>query len=100
MQVLRKLKPLSKRGLTLPQRISYFAGTACYFEGWQKAVFYLMPLFYFFTGILPVGGNQHDFLIRLIPYILISVVAFELLAEGRATCFSASDIPWSASGPI
>jgi cellulose synthase (UDP-forming) len=82
MQVLRKLRPLTMRGLTLQQRIAYFAGTACYFEGWQKAVFYLMPLFYFFTGILPVGGEQHAFLIRLIPYIVISIGAFELLSRG------------------
>jgi cellulose synthase (UDP-forming) len=87
MQVMRKLKPLTMRGLTLQQRLAYFAGTACYFEGWQKAVFYLMPLFYFFTGILPVGGEQHAFLIRLIPYILISVAAFELLSRGTGYLF-------------
>ncbi len=87
MQILRKLKPLTMRGLTLPQRINYFAGTACYFEGWQKAVFYLMPLFYFFTGILPVGGDQHAFLVRLIPYIGISIAAFELLSRGTGYLF-------------
>src|SRR3954469_25030373 len=43
MQIMRKLKPLTMRGLSLGQRLNYFAGTACYFEGWQKAVFYLMP---------------------------------------------------------
>jgi cellulose synthase (UDP-forming) len=87
MQVLRKLRPLTARGLTIPQRINYFAGTGCYFEGWQKAVFYLMPLFYFYTGILPIGGNQNAFLVRLIPYILISVVAFELLSRGTGYLF-------------
>ena len=46
-----------------------------------------MPLFYFFTGILPVGGNQHEFLIRLIPYILISIAAFELLSRGTGYLF-------------
>lgn len=87
MQILRKLKPLTMRGLTLPQRLNYFAGTAAYFEGWQKCVFYLMPLFYFFTGVLPVGGDQHAFLIRLIPYIAISIVAFELLSRGTGYLF-------------
>jgi cellulose synthase (UDP-forming) len=87
MQVLRKLKPLSMRGLTLPQRINYFAGTTAYFEGWQKAVFYLMPIFYFFTGILPVAGDERAFLMRLIPYIVISIVAFELLSRGTGYLF-------------
>jgi cellulose synthase (UDP-forming) len=87
MQILRKLKPLTMKGLTLPQRICYFAGTACYLEGWQKAIFYLMPLFYFFTGILPVGGNEREFLFRLIPYIAIAIIAFELLSRGTGYLF-------------
>src|SRR5688572_3932255 len=82
MQILRKLKPLTMRGLTLQQRLAYFAGTACYFEGWQKAVFYLMPIFFFYTGILPVAGNEAAFLTRLVPYILLSIIAFELLSRG------------------
>jgi len=82
MQILRKLKPLTMRGLTLPQRVAYFAGTICYFEGWQKAIFYLMPLFFFFTGILPVAGSQEAFLIRLFPYIFLCILAFELLSRG------------------
>jgi cellulose synthase (UDP-forming) len=82
MQVLRKLKPLTMKGLTLPQRLAYFFGTAAYFEGWQKAVFYLTPLLFFFTGVLPVAGNQEAFLIRLVPYITLCIVAFELLSRG------------------
>jgi hypothetical protein len=46
-----------------------------------------MPLFYFFTGILPVGGDQREFLIRLLPYIVISIVAFELLSRGTGYLF-------------
>ncbi|HUF66848.1 MAG TPA: glycosyltransferase [Gemmatimonadaceae bacterium] len=82
MQILRKLKPLTRSDLTLPQRINYFAGTAAYFEGWQKAVFYVMPLFFFFTGILPVSVNETEFVIRLIPYVVLMVLAFELLSRG------------------
>ena len=82
MQILRKIKPLTKRGLTFPQRLNYFAGTATYFEGWQKAIFYLMPLFFFFTGILPVAGNEREFLLRLVPYLILSILAFELLSRG------------------
>jgi cellulose synthase (UDP-forming) len=82
MQVLRKLKPLTMRGLTFGQRVNYFAGTAAYFEGWQKAVFYLMPLLYLFTGIFPVGGNEDAFLIRLVPYLVLAIIAFELLSRG------------------
>jgi cellulose synthase (UDP-forming) len=82
MQILRKLKPLTRSDLTLAQRINYFAGTACYFEGWQKLVFYMMPLIFFFTGILPVSVSEHDFIIRLVPYVFLMILAFELLSRG------------------
>ncbi|HUF49876.1 MAG TPA: glycosyltransferase [Longimicrobiales bacterium] len=82
MQVLRKMKPLTMRGLSLPQRINYFAGTATYFEGWQKLIFYLMPLLFFYTGVLPVAVNERDFLIRLVPYITLAILTFELLSRG------------------
>ncbi len=82
MQVLRKFSPLTMRGLTAAQRINYFAATVTYFEGWQKAVFYLIPLIFFYTGILPVAVGQTAFVVRLVPYILLSVVAFELLSRG------------------
>jgi cellulose synthase (UDP-forming) len=87
MQVIRKLKPLTTTGLTLQQRVCYFAGTSCYFEGWQKAVFYLMPLLYLFTGIMPIGGNQEAFLIRLVPYLILAIAAFELLSRGTGYLF-------------
>jgi cellulose synthase (UDP-forming) len=82
MQILRKLKPLTRSDLTLAQRLNYFAGTACYFEGWQKLVFYTMPLFFFFTGVLPVSVGEHEFVSRLIPYVLLMILAFELLSRG------------------
>ena len=87
MQILRKLKPLTMRGLTLPQRICYFAGTSTYLEGWQKFVFYTMPILYFFTGILPVGGDENAFLLRLIPYVFLAIVSFELLSRGTGYLF-------------
>jgi len=87
MQILKKLKPLTIKGLTLPQRINYFAGTATYFEGWQKAIFYLMPLVFFYTGILPVDVNEREFLIRLVPYITLAIATFELLSRGTGYLF-------------
>ncbi|HEX6693205.1 MAG TPA: glycosyltransferase [Longimicrobiales bacterium] len=87
MQVIRKLKPLTATGLTLQQRICYFAGTTCYFEGWQKFVFYAMPLLYFLTGAMAIAGNQTEFLVRLVPYLVLAIAAFELLSRGTGYLF-------------
>jgi len=82
MQVLRKLNPLRYPGLTLGQRVQYFASCIDYVDGLQKLVFYLSPVVFFLTGWLPVNVNDTQFLVRLVPYMVLSLLAFELLSRG------------------
>ncbi|MEX2153246.1 MAG: glycosyltransferase [Gemmatimonadaceae bacterium] len=81
-QILRKMNPLTYPGLNKKQRLQYFAATIDYASGLQKAVFYLAPIVFFFTGWLPIAVNEREFLIRLIPYMVLTLLAFELLARG------------------
>ncbi len=47
MQILRSREnPLLKRGLSLAQRLNYFASMTTYFQALQLAVFVSMPLFF------------------------------------------------------
>lgn len=82
MQILRKMNPLFYRGLTWKQRLQYFASVASYFDGLQKLVFYLAPLVFLYTGALPVRVSDRDLMIRLVPYILLTITSFELLSRG------------------
>jgi cellulose synthase (UDP-forming) len=82
MQLLRKMNPLRLSGLTWAQRVHYFGGVVTYFEGWQKAIFYSMPLIFLFTGILPVAVDEREFLVRLVPYLVLAIATFELLSRG------------------
>jgi hypothetical protein len=75
-------QPLALPGLTWAQRLNYFVGITTYFEGWQKAIFYAMPILYFATGILPIDVPPGEFLLRLIPYLVLVVATFELLSRG------------------
>ena len=43
MQALRSARHLARARLTLPQRVNYLATVLTYFDGWQKAVFYVAP---------------------------------------------------------
>ncbi|MFN2637133.1 MAG: glycosyltransferase [Gemmatimonadaceae bacterium] len=82
MQILRKLNPLIYPGLSLPQRLSYFASTSTYLEGVQKLTFYLAPVIFFLFGWLPVNATNAQLVTRLIPYVLLSIISFELMSRG------------------
>ena len=82
MQILRKINPLRYPGLTLMQRIQYFASTFGYLDGLQKLIFYLSPIVYFLFGALPVRVTDQQLLIRLVPFMLLTITSFELLSRG------------------
>jgi cellulose synthase (UDP-forming) len=87
MQILKKMNPLFLRGLTPSQRAHYFAANLYPFDGVQKAIFYLAPAIFLFTGMVPVNANGGELLLRLLPYLLLSITAFELLARGTGYLF-------------
>ena len=82
MQILRKLNPLIYPGLTVRQRLAYLASTATYLDGIQKLIFYLAPVVFFLTGWLPVKVSNAQLVTRFVPYMLLSIIAFELLSRG------------------
>ena len=83
MQVWRKEGILFARGLTIPQRINYLASAITYFDGWQKAIFYIAPVLVLFLGWLPIVDiGSSTFLWHFIPYYLFTFLAFEEINRG------------------
>jgi hypothetical protein len=82
MQILRKLNPLRYPGLNWIQRMQYLTSTLVYVDGYQKLMFYLAPMLFFFTGWLPVKTTDTALLVRLVPWMILTVVSFELLSRG------------------
>jgi cellulose synthase (UDP-forming) len=87
MQMLRKLNPLTIPGLTWKQRASYMAANLYPFDGLQKAIFYASPVVFLLTGAVPVSAAGSTLLALLLPYLVLSVVAFELLSRGTGNLF-------------
>lgn len=87
MQMLRKLNPLFLPGLTASQRTCYVAANLYPFDGLQKGIFYLAPVIFLLTGIVPVNAEGDVLLMRLLPYLVLSIAAFELLARGTGYLF-------------
>ncbi len=82
MQVWRNEGLLLGRGLSWPQRLNYWASVLTYFEGWQKAAFYLVPVVVLLTGVMPIAVLDLEFLLHFVPYYLLSFWVFEELGRG------------------
>ncbi|MEK6683264.1 MAG: glycosyltransferase [Nitrospirota bacterium] len=85
MQVLVRDNPLWVKGLTVPQRISYLSSTTTYFDGFQKLIYYLSPVVYFLTGVLPIKSFGVVFLLHFIPYFILLLLSFELMSRGHGS---------------
>lgn len=82
MQALRLEGVLRARGLSLHQRINYFASALHYFDGLQRLFFYLAPALCVATGILPIKADPAPFVAALVGYYGTSFVAFKLSGRG------------------
>lgn len=82
MQVWRKEGLVFNRHLTLAQKLNYIASIIIYFDGWQKAIFYITPVIVLLTGMMPLVTETHDFLIHFVPFFVLSLWCFEELGRG------------------
>jgi cellulose synthase (UDP-forming) len=82
MQVWRQEGILTAPGLTLRQRLSYLATMLAYFEGWQRAILFLSPVVVLTTGVMPIVEVNAAFMVRFVPYYLLTFWVFEEVSRG------------------
>ena len=82
MQVWRQEGIVFTRGLSLGQRVSYLATVLAYFEGWQRAIFFLAPVVVLTTGVMPIMALDREFVMRFVPYYILTFWVFEEVARG------------------
>lgn len=82
MQVFRRENVLFGHGLTLGQRLNYFASALFFFEGWQKLVFFITPPAVFLSGQLPIVAPLDLFLMLFCLYYVLSMLVHLELGRG------------------
>ena len=85
MQVMFRENPLVQKGLTLAQRLMYFATMWTYLSGFAALVYIAAPIAYLTLGVLPVQALSTDFFARLVPFLLVNQLLFFVVADGRPT---------------
>ncbi|HSM10757.1 MAG TPA: PilZ domain-containing protein, partial [Lysobacter sp.] len=82
MQVIRRDWMFLRPRLTLPQRLNYIASSMTYFDGWQKLVFYLAPVWVLLSGTMPLLANATTFLLLFVPFFVLNFIVFEEVGRG------------------
>ncbi len=85
MQLFFRENPLFVRGLSLAQRLMYFATMWSYLLGFAAVVFLAAPAIFLVFGILPVDSISTDFFVHFVPYIVTCQILFVVSARGVPT---------------
>ena len=85
LQVMLRDNPLAKRGLSIGQRLMYFATMWSYLSGFAAIVYLAAPVVYLVFGVLPVTAWSVDFFARFLPYFLVNQLLFLFVAKGVKT---------------
>ncbi|KOS53875.1 glycosyltransferase [Rhodococcus rhodochrous] len=85
IQVMLRENPLLQRGLTIPQRLMYWATMWSYLAGFAALAYIAAPVIYLIFGVLPVQAYSWDFFGRLVPFLLLNQLLFFVVSRGTPT---------------
>jgi cellulose synthase (UDP-forming) len=85
IQVLLRENPLVQRGLTLAQRLMYFATMWSYLGGFAAIVYFASPVIFLCFGILPVHTTALEFFPRFLPFMIADQLLFFVAGRGIST---------------
>ncbi len=85
IQVMLRENPLFVRGLSLGQRLMYFATMWSYLSGFSCVIYLAAPVLYLVFGLLPVRAYSADFFWHLLPYMAVNQLLFLVIGWGLRT---------------
>jgi cellulose synthase (UDP-forming) len=85
IQVMLRENPLAQKGLSVGQRLMYFATMWSYLSGFAAVVFIAAPVLYLCFGVLPVNAYGLQFLTFFAPYMLANQLLFLVVGYGIRT---------------
>lgn len=85
MQVMFKENPLLKSGLSLAQRLMYFATMWSYLSGFAALSFIAAPVVFLCFGILPVRSTALVYFLHFLPFMVANQLLFFVASKGKTT---------------
>ena len=87
VQILFQANPFTMRGLTLSQRIGYFASIFYFLHGLPRIVCLVAPLFALLLGIIPVTADVPSLVDFFGSYYLATLVMLRTVSRGTRNAF-------------
>ena len=84
LDIAKNDNPVFRKGMSLPQRMMYATTIWSYIGGIWNAIFLCAPLIYLFTAIAPVQAYSMDFYSHIVPFLLMTELAFMVGCWGLA----------------
>ncbi|BBX16628.1 cellulose synthase [Mycolicibacterium duvalii] len=85
VQVMLRENPLVQKGLSIGQRLMYWATMWSYLAGFAALAYIAAPAIYLIFGIMPVQAYSWDFFGRLIPFLVLNQLMFIIISRGTPT---------------
>lgn len=85
LQVMLRENPLVQRGLSVAQKILYFATMWSYLSGFAAVVYLVAPVVYLCFGILPVKSISATYFYHFIPFMIANQFLFFIVSKGIST---------------
>ena len=84
MKILKsRYNPLIAKNLTFKQRVSHFAAIFTYFDSYQKLIFFIIPVVFLATGVLPIRfANGTEFFVKWSLYYALVMLTNVALGRG------------------
>ncbi len=97
LEVLFKYNPLFLPGLSWQQRVQYLASVSYYLSGLVVLADAILPLFYFYFGLIPVSATTMAIAMIFVPYIFVTLYSLQFISSYafsfRAIAFSIASWP-------
>jgi cellulose synthase (UDP-forming) len=87
VQIFFQTNPFTMRGLTLPQRIGYFASIFYFLHGVPRIICLVAPLFALLLGIIPVTADVPVLVNFFGSYYLATLVMLRTVSRGTRNAF-------------
>ncbi|OGW12566.1 MAG: hypothetical protein A3G93_00315 [Nitrospinae bacterium RIFCSPLOWO2_12_FULL_45_22] len=79
--------PILAKGLTLPQRICFFATCFGWTVGFSKAIYFISPGVLLLTGMYPIANFDMEFIIIYLTFLLTVLSGFKIASRGFGKVF-------------
>lgn len=83
LRAARVSNPLTVRGLTLAQRVSYLASLYHWTIGIPKLIYYLAPPWILFSGTFPIARFDATFISVYLAFLTTLVVSYQVVSRGK-----------------